>query len=159
LRQAGGRAPGRGTGLPRLRRLRGTSLISGLGLTPIGSWGLLILFCSGVKLLPTLCAALVVAGASFAATSKGLDPKPAVVVQKAATVTLDVKDAEVRDILKSMKMQCGIKNLLVDPQVEGSGTFFIRDLPCRTAFEVVFRTLGLQSVIYPNSVIAVGPRR
>jgi type II secretory pathway component HofQ len=96
----------------------------------------------------------------FAATEKKMD-KP---VRKNAgapqrTVTLDVKDAEVRDILKTMQKQCGIKNVVVDPEVQVKGTFYFERLPCRTAFSVVFRTLGLDATNYPNSVITAGPRR
>jgi hypothetical protein len=72
------------------------------------------------------------------------------------TVTLDVKDAEVREILKSMKTQCAIRNLLIDPEVQGKGTFLFRNLPCRTAFDTVMRSLGLRSVMYPNSVVTIG---
>jgi hypothetical protein len=77
---------------------------------------------------------------------------------KDPSVTLDVKDADVHDILKSMQQQCGIKNLMIDPQVQGSGTFLFRDVPCRTAFDVVLRSLGLSSTVYDNSVVAVNGR-
>lgn len=73
-----------------------------------------------------------------------------------ATVSLDVKDAEVRVILKSMQEQCGIKNLIVDPNVTGTGTFLFHDVPCRVAFDTVFRSLGLASTEYSNSVVTVG---
>ena len=72
------------------------------------------------------------------------------------TVTLDVKDAEVRVILKSMQKQCAIRNLMIDPNVQGTGTFLFRDVPCRTAFSIVLRSLGLASAEYDNSVVTVG---
>jgi type II secretory pathway component GspD/PulD (secretin) len=75
------------------------------------------------------------------------------------TVTLDVKDAEVRVILKSMQQQCGIKNLIVDPNVTGTGTFLFHDVPCRTAFDTVLRSLGLTSAEYSNSVVTVGSEK
>ena len=71
-------------------------------------------------------------------------------------VTLDVKDAEVRVILKSMQKQCGIRNLMIDPNVQGTGTFLFHDVPCRTAFGIVLRSLGLASAEYDNSVVTVG---
>ena len=71
------------------------------------------------------------------------------------TVTIDVKDAEVHAILKELQRQCGIKNLIIDPDVQGSGTFLFNEVPCRTAFDVVFHSLGLRAVNYPNSVITV----
>jgi len=72
------------------------------------------------------------------------------------TVMLDVKDAEVREILKSMQKQCGIRNLIIDPNVQGKGTFLFTNVPCGTAFDTVLRSLGLTSVRYPNSVVTVG---
>lgn len=71
------------------------------------------------------------------------------------TVTLDVKDGEARDILKSMQRQCGIKNLMIDPNVQGTGTFLFNDVPCAQAFSIVLRSLGLAGVTYPNSVLSV----
>ena len=97
----------------------------------------------------------------LAATEKKLD-KPLAgksTATKQLTVTLDVKDAEVRDILKSMQKQCAIKNVVVDPEVQVKGTFYFERLPCRTAFSVVFRTLGLDATNYPNSVITASTRR
>ena len=74
------------------------------------------------------------------------------------TVTLDVKDAEARVVLKSMQKQCGIKNLVIDPNVQGSGTFYFRAVPCETAFPIVLRTMGLAGRMEPNSIVTVGIR-
>ena len=72
------------------------------------------------------------------------------------TVTIDFKDAEARVILKSMQRQCGIKNLIVDPQVpQGTGTFLFTNVPCRQAFDVVLRSLGLAAETYSNSMVHV----
>ena len=63
---------------------------------------------------------------------------------KPRTVTLDVKDAEARDVLKSMQKQCGIRNLIIDPDVpRTTATFYFRQVPCETAFRTVLRTYGL----------------
>ncbi|HEY3055208.1 MAG TPA: hypothetical protein VGK31_04665 [Thermoanaerobaculia bacterium] len=71
------------------------------------------------------------------------------------SVTIDVKDVEARVILKSMQRQCGIKNLLIDPQVQGTGTFLFTNVPCRQAFDVVLRTLGLAAETYSNNIVHV----
>ena len=106
--------------------------------------------------------AIAVALPAFAAKEKRMDDsRPRLSGQRGAAVlhvTLDVKDAEVRDILKSMQQQCAIKNLIIDPDVKGKGTFFIRDVPCATAFDLVFRTLRLKAVTYSSSLTAVEPR-
>lgn len=72
------------------------------------------------------------------------------------TVTLDVKDAEASYILKSMQHQCGIKNLIIDPGVQGSGTFLFNHVPCKQAFSVVLRSLGLAAQTYSNNLVSVG---
>jgi len=73
-------------------------------------------------------------------------------------VTLDVKDADVREILRSMQQQCAIKNLIIDPKVQGNGTFVLHAVPCRTAFDVVTRTMSLKLITYENNVVEVAPR-
>ena len=79
--------------------------------------------------------------------------------EKEPVVNLDVKDEEIRVILKSMQEQCGIKNLLIDKEVGGKGTFILRDMPCARAFDIVARTMGLAYDIEPNSVVNVQTRR
>ena len=82
-----------------------------------------------------------------------------VILTAGPTVTLDVKDADVRSILRSLKEQCGVRNLVIDPNVTGSGTFLLRDIPCRRAFDVVFGMMGLRASYEPNSVVTVSLRR
>ena len=101
--------------------------------------------------------ALLIAAPAFAATEKKIDRKPEP-PKKTLTVTLDVKDEDVRDILKSMQKQCAIKNLAIDPQVQGKGTFYLRSMPCPAAFDVVLRTFGLRAVNYSTSLTAVERR-
>ena len=73
-------------------------------------------------------------------------------------VTLDVKDADVHAVLKSIQKQCGIRNLVIDPGVTGSGTFLFHDVPCKVALDTVLRVNGLRSKTYSSSVVAVSPR-
>jgi len=73
-------------------------------------------------------------------------------------ITLDVKDTEVREILAAMQKQCGIRNVIVYPSVNGTGTFKFRDVPCRTAFNVVTSTLSLRIDEYENGLVAVRPQ-
>lgn len=76
----------------------------------------------------------------------------------AATVSLDVKDADVRVVLESMQQQCGIKNLLIDKEVQGATTILFRDVPCTTAFKVVFRQFGLTGEV-TRHMTTVEPRK
>lgn len=104
-----------------------------------------------------LVVAVLFALPSFAAIEKKID-RPTQAPAKPLLVTLDVKDEDVRDILKSMQRQCAIKNLAIDPQVQGKATFYFRDVPCAKAFDVVLRTFGLKSVTYSDALRAVEPR-
>ena len=67
--------------------------------------------------------------------------------KKEKSASLDVKDEDVRVVLQSLKEQCGVKNLVIDRDVQGRATFYFVDVPCRTAFDVVFRTFGLKAEI------------
>lgn len=82
-------------------------------------------------------------------------PVSALAAGKAKSVTLDVKDAEARVVLKEMQKQCGIKNLIIDPDVTGSGSFYFKEVECSTAFKVVLRTMDLQLATYSNNVVEV----
>jgi type II secretory pathway component GspD/PulD (secretin) len=73
-------------------------------------------------------------------------------------VTLDVKDADVHDVLKSIQKQCGIRNLIIDPGVTGGGTLLFRDVPCRTALDTVLRVNGLAATNDSGTLVAVRPR-
>jgi type II secretory pathway component HofQ len=73
-------------------------------------------------------------------------------------VTLDVKDADIHLVLKLIQKQCGIRNLVIDPGVIGSGTFLFHDVPCKQALDTVLRVNGLAVKTYSSSVVAVGPR-
>ncbi|HVE72985.1 MAG TPA: hypothetical protein VNI54_16585 [Thermoanaerobaculia bacterium] len=80
---------------------------------------------------------LLVALAATAHAAPKAKPKP-------RTVTLDVKDGEARDVLASMKKQCGIRNMIIDPDVpRTTATFYFNQVPCETAFRIVLRTYGL----------------
>lgn len=74
------------------------------------------------------------------------------------SVTLDVKDEDVRVILTSMQKQCGIRNLLIDKEVAGQGTLYFREVPCGQAFRTVFAQFGLTGQIEPN-LVHVATRR
>jgi type II secretory pathway component HofQ len=85
----------------------------------------------------------------FAATSVLAEPT----ATNAKSVTLDVKDEDVRVILQSMKEQCGIRNLLVDKDVSGKGMVYFKDVPCDDAFRAVFHQFALKGQVEPNIVV------
>lgn len=75
------------------------------------------------------------------------------------TVTIDVKDADIREILLSLKEQCGIRNMLIEDEVGGKGTYLFRQVPCETALRVVFRTQDLDYEIQENSVVIIRKKK
>jgi hypothetical protein len=83
-----------------------------------------------------------------------VNPARASAKNKPRGVTLDVKDEDIHVILKSMQQQCAIKNLVIDRDVAGNGTFFFRDVPCERAFDVVLRTMRLAAEV-TDDVVAV----
>jgi len=97
-----------------------------------------------VRLALLATSLLFVCSATFAAKPRG--------------VTLDVKDADVHVVLKSIQKQCAIKNLVTDPGVTGSGTFLFHDVPCKVALDTVLKTTGLAATTYSSNVVAVRPR-
>ena len=102
--------------------------------------------CRRVRPVLLIASLLLVCSAAFAAPAK---PRG---------VTLDVKDADVHVVLKSIQKQCAIKNLVIDPGVIGSGTFLFHDVPCKVALDTVLKTTGLAATTYSSKVVAVRPR-
>lgn len=72
-----------------------------------------------------------------------------------ARVSLDVVDAELAVIIRSLANQCGIRNVMIDPGVSGKGTFILASVPCSSAIPVVFQTLGIRGELQPNSILVV----
>lgn len=71
-------------------------------------------------------------------------------------LTLDVKDAELTVILDAVRQQCGIRNLMIDPEVrQVKGTFLFNEVPCSMALKTIFNSLGLAAQVEPNSVLNV----
>lgn len=74
-------------------------------------------------------------------------------------VWLDVKEADARVVLESVRQQCGVANLMIDPGVQGSGTFLFKGVPCGIAWRKVLQTLGLASMSESDALMAVGTDR
>lgn len=68
---------------------------------------------------------------------------------------MDVVDADLDEILGMMKAQCGIRNIVVDPGVNGKGTFLFREVPCDIGIRTIFRSLGLAAEVHGSSIVRV----
>jgi hypothetical protein len=75
------------------------------------------------------------------------------------SVWLDVVDGEIEELVRSLARQCGVRNVMIRPGLQGKGTFVLRDVPCGAAFRAVFGTLGVEGRMEPNSVLLVERRR
>jgi type IV pilus assembly protein PilQ len=58
------------------------------------------------------------------------------------TISLDLKDADIRDVLKAFA-KIGRFNLAVDPEVRGSVTVRLQNVPWDQALDVILRMNGL----------------
>ena len=57
-------------------------------------------------------------------------------------ISLDVKDADIRDVLRSFGELAGV-NIAIDPEVRGSVTVRLTDVRWEDALEVILRSNGL----------------
>jgi type IV pilus assembly protein PilQ len=70
------------------------------------------------------------------------------------TVSLDLKDADIKDVLRTFA-ELTKSNIAIDPDVRGSVTLRLRDVPWDQALDVILRTNGLGYVLEGN-ILRVG---
>jgi type II secretory pathway component HofQ len=73
-------------------------------------------------------------------------------------ISLDLKDADIRDVLKTFA-KLGRFNLAIDPEVKGSVTVCLENVPWDQALDVILRMNGLGYVIEGNILRAGAPTR
>jgi type II secretory pathway component HofQ len=121
--------------------------------------GLLLVAAAGVAALADRAAAK----PSDTSRSAGKRPKPKSAERPRANadspftgepISLDLKDADLKDVLKSFAELAKI-NIAVDPEVKGSVTIRLRDVPWDQALDVILRTNGFGYVLEGN-VLRVG---
>ena len=112
----------------------------------------------GTSLLAILAVASFVGGAEAEAKKPakpaGLAPGAVVVLDVPATaerfsgerISLDLKDADLRDVLKTFA-KLGRFNLAIDPEVKGSVTVRLENVPWDQALDVILRMNGLGYVV------------
>jgi type IV pilus assembly protein PilQ len=79
-------------------------------------------------------------------------PKPALYAGE--PISLDLKDADIRDVLRTFAELTKL-NIAIDPDVKGSVTIRLRDVPWDQALDVILRTNGLGYVLEAN-ILRVG---
>jgi type IV pilus assembly protein PilQ len=70
------------------------------------------------------------------------------------TISLDLKDADIKDVLRTFGKLARI-NIAIDPDVRGSVTVRLHDVPWDQALEIILRINGLGSVLEGN-ILRVG---
>ena len=72
-------------------------------------------------------------------------------------ISLDLKDADLRDVLRTFATLARL-NIAIDPEVKGSVTVRLHDVPWDQALDVILQINGLGSVLEGN-VLRVGEPR
>lgn len=62
-------------------------------------------------------------------------------LDKADTITLDFKEADIRNVLKIISMKAGV-NIIATPEVMGNVTVRLVEVPWETALDVILKTYG-----------------
>ena len=74
-------------------------------------------------------------------------------------VDMDVKDGDVLEVFETLRQQCGIRNLLIDPGVAGKATFLFDSVPCEAAFRAVLQTFALDSITEGDALVGLRTRQ
>ena len=72
-------------------------------------------------------------------------------------ISLDLKDADLKDVLRTFAKLARV-NIAIDPEVKGSVTVRLHDVPWDQALDVILRINGLGYVL-EGSVLRVGEPR
>lgn len=72
-------------------------------------------------------------------------------------ISLDLKDADLKDVLRTFAELARI-NIVIDPEVKGSVTVRLKDVPWDQALDVILQVNGLGYVLEGN-VLRVGEPR
>jgi type IV pilus assembly protein PilQ len=73
-------------------------------------------------------------------------------------ISLDLKDADLRDVLRTFAKLARL-NIVIDPEVKGSVTLRLHDVPWDQALEVILQINGLGYVMEGNVLRAGEPRK
>ena len=73
-------------------------------------------------------------------------------------ISLDLKDADIRDVLLTFSKLARL-NMVIDPDVKGSVTVCLEDVPWDQALEVILKVNGLGYVLEGNIVRVGAPPR
>jgi type IV pilus assembly protein PilQ len=115
-----------------------------------------------VLLAAAACATLVMpATASPRRRAKKPEPRRVTRIEGSLSagepISLDLKDADLKDVLRTFAELARL-NIVIDPEVKGSVTVRLRDVPWDQALDVILQVNGLGYVLEGN-VLRVGEPR
>ena len=84
-------------------------------------------------------------------------PPPAATRYARELISLDLKDADLKDVLRTFATLARV-NIAIDPEVKGSVTVRLIDVPWDQALDVILRINGLGYVLEGN-VLRIGEPR
>jgi type II secretory pathway component HofQ len=86
-----------------------------------------------------------------------VDPPVAGSLAAGEPISLDLKDADLKDVLRTFAKLARV-NIAIDPEVKGSVTVRLHDVPWDQALDVILQVNGLGCVLEGN-VLRVGEPR
>ena len=119
----------------------------------LAGWGCCLWLCQGVAGLPGWCAAGESAAPKTAAPkTAGPKPKPGAEARSPASpqgaaysgerISLELKNADLKDFFRLIGDISGL-NIVLDPDVEGALTLFLKEVPWDQALDVVLKNQGM----------------
>ena len=82
--------------------------------------------------------------------------KASVELGKNQKVSLEFKDADIRDVIRILADISGL-NFVVDPEVKGTVTIRLRNVPWQKALDVILKVNGLGMIDEGDGIIRIGP--
>ena len=120
----------------------------------LAGWGCCLWLCQGAAGLPGWCAAGESAAPKTAAAPKAAAPKPKTGAEARSPasppgaaysgerISLELKNADLKDFLRLIGDISGL-NIVLDPDVEGALTLFLKEVPWDQALDVVLKNQGM----------------
>lgn len=106
-------------------------------------------------LLPLLAAPVAAAPSSPGPLAPGAAPAATSTKKEKKRITLDLQDAEIRNVLRLLADVGGV-NLVVSDDVKGKVTVKLKNVPWDQALDVVLQSKGLDKVVEGN-ILRVAP--
>ncbi len=82
--------------------------------------------------------------------------KSGVELSQSKRITLEFKDADIRDVINILSEVSGL-NFVVDPEVKGTVTIKLRNVPWKKALDIILKVNGLGMIEEGDNIVRIGP--